>query len=63
MTVALILCFLPIVIIFVGIKLILLFEETYKEYDYVRREPTRKRGPYLENVYEDTESAEDEDRY
>lgn len=61
MTITLILCFLPLAIIFVGIKLILLFEESYKEYDYVRKEPSRVRGPYVENPYEDVESDEDED--
>lgn len=56
----LLLCFLPLIIIFILMKFILLVEESHKEYDYVRQEPTRERGPYLVNPYEDTET-EDED--
>ena len=41
-------------------KLVLLVEETNKELTYVREEPNRTRGRFLENVYEDAES-EDED--
>jgi len=30
------------------------------ESDYVRREPLRKRGPYVENPYEDVDKEEEE---
>jgi hypothetical protein len=30
------------------------------ESDYVRREPLRKRGPYVENPYEDVDEEEEE---
>ena len=30
------------------------------ETDYVRREPQRKRGPYLENPYADVDEEEEE---
>jgi len=30
------------------------------ESDYVRQEPLRKRGPFVENPYEDVDSEEDE---
>jgi len=52
------LCFLPLIIIFILMKFVLLAEESHKELTYVRKEPTRKRGPFLENVYDE---AEDED--
>ena len=55
----LLLCFLPLIIIFILMKFVLLVEESHKEYDYVRKEPTRERGPYLVNAYEDTEDEED----
>ena len=53
-------CFLPLIIIFIVMKFVLLVEETNKELTYVREEPNRIRGPFLENVYEDAED-EDED--
>ena len=56
----LLLCFLPLIIIFILMKFILLVEESHKEIDYVRKEPTRKRGPYVEHPYEDTEDQEDD---
>ncbi|AOV60246.1 hypothetical protein N161109_100 [Synechococcus phage S-CAM9] len=30
------------------------------ESDYVRKEPLRQRGPYLENPYEDVDAEEEE---
>ena len=41
-------------------KFILLVEESHKEFDYVRQEPTRERGPYLVNVYEDSDDEEED---
>ena len=41
-------------------KFFLLVEESHKEYDYVRQEPTRTRGPFVVNPYEDTEDKEDD---
>ena len=55
----LLLCFLPLIIIFVVMKFVLLVEESHKELTYVQQEPTRQRGPFLENVYEDLEDEED----
>jgi len=54
----LLLCFLPLIIIFILMKFILLVEESHKEYDYVSKEPTRQRS-FLENVYEDLDGEED----
>ena len=47
----LLLCFLPLIIIFILMKFILLVEESHKEITYVRKEPTRKRGPYVLDPY------------
>jgi len=52
------LCFLPLIIVFILMKFVLLVEESHKEYEYVRKEPSRERS-FLENVYEDTEDSED----
>jgi len=53
-------CFLPAIILFILMKFVLLVEESHKEYDYVRKEPTRERGPYLADPYEDTMEEEDD---
>ena len=53
-------CFLPAIILFILMKFVLLVEESHKEYDYVRKEPTRERGPYVEDPYEDTMEKEDD---
>ena len=55
-------CFLPLIIIFILMKFVLLVEESHKELTYVQKEPTRERGPFLENVYEDLEDEEDDYR-
>lgn len=56
----LLLCFLPLIIIFILMKFVLLVEESNKEINYVRKEPTRKRGPYVENPYRDIDSEEND---
>ena len=43
----LILCLSPIVIIYIVMKLTMLASAIKTESDYVRKEPFRKRGPYL----------------
>lgn len=55
----LLLCFLPLVIIFILMKFVLLAEESYKEYDYVREESQRPHGPYLEDPYGDIDDEEE----
>ena len=52
------LCFLPIIIIYIVMKLVLLLEETHKEYDYVKREPQRERGPYVDEPYGELEEED-----
>ena len=53
------LCFLPIIIIYIIMKLVLLLEETHKEYDYVKREPERERGPYVDEPYGELEEEDE----
>lgn len=53
-------CFLPIIIIFVVMKLAVWVDAVNAEQDYVRQEPLRQRGPYLENAYEDSDEEEEE---
>lgn len=54
------LCFLPMIILFIGIKFLLLFTETSKEIKHVHSEAQKPHGPYLENVYADVDAEEEE---
>lgn len=56
----LLLCFTPVVIIYIVMKLAVLLSAVNTESDYVRKEPLRKRGPYLENPYADVDEEEEE---
>jgi len=56
----LIACLFPIVIIWIVMKISVLLFAVNEEQDYVRKEPLRKRGPYLENPYEDVDEEEEE---
>ena len=56
----LIACLSPIVIIWIVMKISVLLFAVNEEQDYVRKEPLRKRGPYLENPYEDVDEEEEE---
>ena len=58
--ITLIACFLPLAVIYIVIKLAVWIEVVNTERDYVRREPLRKRGPYLANAYEDVDAEEEE---
>jgi hypothetical protein len=53
-------CFLPLIIIFIVMKLTVWVEAVNEEQNYVRKEPSRKRGPYLEDVYADVDDEEEE---
>ena len=53
-------CFLPLAIIFIIMKLAVWIEAVNAETDYVRKEPLRKRGPFLENPYADVDEEEEE---
>ncbi len=56
----LLLCFTPLVIIYIVMKLAVWISAVNAESTYVRKEPLRKRGPYLENPYEDVDAEEEE---
>ena len=47
-------------LIFIVMKLAVWIEAVNAEQDYVRQEPLRKRGPYLENPYADVDDEEEE---
>ncbi len=53
-------CFLPIVAVFIVIKLAVWVEAVNSETNYVREEPSRQRGPWVENPYEDIDAEEEE---
>ena len=46
-------CFTPLVVIFIVMKFAVWVSAVNAEQDYVRKEPLRKRGPYLEDAYAD----------
>ena len=53
-------CFLPIGIIYIVMKLAVWLSVVNAETNYVRKEPLRKRGPYVENPYADVDEDEEE---
>jgi len=53
-------CFTPLIIIFIIMKLAVWIESVNAEADYVRKEPLRKRGPFVENPYADVDEEEEE---
>ena len=53
-------CFTPLVIIFIVMKLAVWISAVNEEQDYVKREPFRKRGPFVANPYEDVDAEEEE---
>ena len=56
----LILCFLPLVVIYIVMKVAVWMSAINAESDYVRKEPLRKRGPYVANAYADVDEEEEE---
>jgi len=60
MTYKLLLCLSPLLIIFILMKFIVWISAVNTESGYVRKEPLRKRGPYLENPYADVDEEEEE---
>ena len=53
-------CFTPLVIIFIVMKLAVWVCAVNSENDYVRKEPLRKRGPYVDNAYADVDEEDEE---
>ena len=56
----LILCFAPLVVIYIVMNLAVWLSAINAESDYVRKEPLRKRGPYVEDPYADVDEEEEE---
>lgn len=54
------LCFLPLAVIWVVMKLSLWLSSSVSEVNYVREDAKREHGPYLENPYGDVDE-ENED--
>ena len=61
-SVVLTLCFVPLAIIVIGMKLILLLEESRNEIHHVKEEAS-KDHVYLTGVYDDTEEENDDGSY
>jgi hypothetical protein len=59
-TLILIGCFLPLVVIYIVMKLAVWVSVVNAESDYVRQEPLRERGPYLADAYADIDEEEEE---
>ena len=53
-------CLSPLVIIFIVMKIAVWMSAVNTEADYVRKEPLRKRGPYVANPYADVDEEEEE---
>ena len=59
-TIILVGCFTPLAIIYIVMKLAVWVSAVNAEQDYVRREPLRERGPFVENPYADVDEEEEE---
>jgi hypothetical protein len=53
-------CFLPLVIVFIVMKLAVWVSAVNTENSYVGKEPLRKRGPFVDNAYADVDEEEEE---
>ena len=54
------LCFVPLAAIYIVMKVAVWMSAINAESDYVRKEPLRKRGPFVENPYADVDEEEEE---
>jgi hypothetical protein len=52
------LCFLPLAVIYIVMKLSLWFTSSVSEVNYVREDSKREHGPYLEDPYGDVDEKE-----
>lgn len=59
--VILIACFSPIVVIWIVMKLAVWVSVVNAETNYVRKEPLRKRGPFVADAYADVDEEEESD--
>lgn len=53
-------CLSPLAIIFIVMKLAVWISAVNIETSYVRKEPFRKRGPYVADAYADVDQEEEE---
>jgi len=53
-------CFLPLVIIFVVMKLAVWVDAVNAEQNYVKEDAKRPHGPYVENPYGDVDEEDEE---
>jgi len=53
-------CLSPLVMIFIVMKLAVWISAVNSETGYVRKEPSRKRGPYVADAYADVDKEEEE---
>jgi len=56
----LIACFLPIIVIWLVMKLSLWLSSSVTEVNYVREDAKRQHGPYLDNPYADIDQEDEE---
>jgi len=54
------LCFLPLIIVIIGLKVILLIEESGREVEHVKEE-SKKPHTYVYGVYDDVDKEEEND--
>ena len=57
----LIACFLPVVIIYIVMKLSVWISAVNSENDYVREDSKREHGPYLADAYADVDEEKESD--
>jgi len=60
MTFRLLLCFAPLAIIYIVMKLGVWIASIEAERTYVREDSKRPHGPYVDNAYEDVDEEEEE---
>ena len=53
-------CFTPLVLIFIVMKLAVWVSAVNSESSYVKKEPLRKRGPFVADAYADVDEDEEE---
>lgn len=54
------LCFTPLAIIYVIMKITLWLSASVDEYEYVKKQSRSQHGPYLDNPYADVDEEEEE---
>ena len=55
------LCFLPLAIIYVIMKVSIWLSSSMSEVNYVREDSKREHGPYVEDPYGDVDQEDEED--